>query len=73
MKYLPFRKREIVTHILSNFTTKPTLKKTTSLSTTNPKTKNLGGSFNRYQLNRFWGNFNEDLYNRICEIKMQEI
>ena len=39
----------------------------------NPKTKNLGGSFNRYQLNRFWGNFNEDLYNRICEIKMQEI
>jgi hypothetical protein len=44
-----------------------------SLSTTNPKTKNLGGSFNRYQLNRFWGNFNEDLYNRICEIKMQEI
>jgi hypothetical protein len=24
-------------------------------------------------LNRYWDNFNFDLYKRICEIKMQEI
>jgi len=33
----------------------------------------IGGSFNTYQFNRFWTTFNHDLYNRICEIKMQEI
>jgi hypothetical protein len=33
----------------------------------------LTGAFNRYQINRFWTTFNEDLYNRICEIKMNEI
>jgi hypothetical protein len=36
-------------------------------------TATLTGAFNRYRIYRFWGNFNEDLYNRICEIKMQEI
>jgi hypothetical protein len=32
-----------------------------------------GGAFSHYQRNRFWTSFNHDLYNRICEIKMQEL
>jgi hypothetical protein len=55
---------------LKPFTTKTTLKNTTLPSTT---MRGLGGSFNNYQVNRFWTTFNHDLYNRICEIKMQEL
>ena len=33
----------------------------------------LNGLFNKYQMNRFWTSINYDLYDRICEIKMQEI
>jgi hypothetical protein len=59
-----------------------------SLLTTQPKTStsspssattmtremmSLVGSFNKYQVDRFWTSFDHDLYNRICEIKMQEI
>jgi hypothetical protein len=39
----------------------------------NTTMRGLGGSFRDYQLNRYWDNFNFGLYNRICEIKMQEI
>jgi hypothetical protein len=33
----------------------------------------LVGSFNKYQIDRFWTSFNHDLYNRICEIKMTQL
>jgi hypothetical protein len=61
----------------ANYTTNLTNTETTCYS---PKyangtrtTATLTGAFNRYQINRFWTNFNEDLYNQICEIKMNEI
>ena len=42
-------------------------------ATTLTHTKRTLGLFRDYQLNRYWDNFNHDLYNLICEIKMQEI
>jgi hypothetical protein len=44
-----------------------------SATTTTREMMKIGGSFDTYQYNRFWTTFNHDLYNRICEIKMQEI
>jgi len=42
-------------------------------ATTLTHTKKALGLFRDYQLNRYWDNFNFDLFNRICEIKMQEL
>ena len=70
MKYLPSNKRETAMTTLKK-STKQTPSKT--LTFKNTTTKGLGGSFRDYQLNRYWDNFNFGLYNRICEIKMQEI
>jgi hypothetical protein len=44
----------------------------TNATTLTPLKRTLG-LFRDYQLNRYWDNFDFDLYNRICEIKMQEI
>jgi hypothetical protein len=44
----------------------------TNAITLTPLKRTLG-LFRDYQLNRYWDNFNFDLYKRICEIKMQEI
>jgi hypothetical protein len=36
-------------------------------------TKRALGLFRDYQLNRYWDNFNFDLYKRICEIKINTL
>ena len=42
-------------------------------ATTLTHTKKALGLFRDYQLNRYWDNFDFDLYNRICEIKINEL
>jgi hypothetical protein len=70
MKYLQSNKRETAMTTLKK-STKQTLSKMPMLKSTTMR--GLGGSFRDYQLNRYWDNFNFGLYNRICEIKMQEL
>jgi hypothetical protein len=36
-------------------------------------TKRALGLFRDYQLNRYWDNFNFDLYKQICEIKINTL
>ncbi len=73
MKNLLLNKPANVTNALLSFTKTTTLKTSTLPNTTRNTISPLTGPFNRYQINRFWTNFNEGLYNRICEIKMQEL
>jgi hypothetical protein len=70
MKNSLLNKQENAMNALKDFTRTTRLKMPTLKPTT---TTVLGGSFNKYQIDRFWTSFNHDLYNRICEIKMQEI
>jgi len=70
MKYLQSNKQKTAMTTLKK-STKQTPLKTPILK--NTTMMGLGGSFNKYQIDRFWTSFNHDLYNRICEIKMTEI
>ena len=52
--------------------TSSTSSATSATFTTDGMTKTLG-SFRDYQLKRYWDNFDFDLYNRICEIKINTL
>lgn len=44
----------------------------TNVTTSIPLTNRIG-VFRDYQLNRYWDSFDFDLYNRICEIKINTL
>ena len=64
--------KNVITTLSSCIKTVISSKPMSKPSTMKTKMTTNGGAFSHYQRNRFWSNFNHDLYNRICEIKMNE-